>query len=639
MALNLTQKILSAHLVGGELVPGSEIRLRIDQTLTQDATGTMAYLQFEAMGVPRVKTDLSVSYVDHNTLQMGFRNPDDHRYLRSVAAKYGIVFSPPGLGICHQLHLENFAKPGATLIGSDSHTPTAGGVGSLAMGAGGLSVALAMAGQPYVIPCPKVVKVTLTGQLTGWASAKDIILHLLGELTVKGGVGRVFEYAGPGVATLSVPERAVITNMGAELGATTSIFPADERAREFLTAMGRPQDFTELSADADAAYDEEVVIDLSQLEPLAAAPHMPDRRVTIRELAGMKVDQVCIGSCTNSSYLDLKSVALLLSGKSVAEHTDTFLSPGSKQVLKMLAHEGLIEPILDAGARMLECTCGPCIGMGGSPISGGVSVRTYNRNFEGRSGTKDAKVYLVSPLTAAMVALRGEFSDPGTWGEAPARPSLPANPPSIRHMFVDPPADGSSVEIQRGPNIVPLESFDAMPASVSAKVLLKVGDDITTDHILPAGAEITALRSNIPAISMHIFGRVDEGFVSRIKAEGKGVIVGGENYGQGSSREHAALGPRHLGVKAVVVKSLARIHRANLVNFGILPLLFADKADYDRIALGDELTIPAEAITAGGVVTATTSTGAAISLKNDLSASELEIIRAGGLLNFVKSNA
>jgi len=636
MARNLTQKILAAHLVGGDMTPGAEIRLRIDQTLTQDATGTMAYLQFEAMGVDRVKTDLSVSYVDHNTLQMGFRNPDDHRYLRTVAAKYGIVFSPPGLGICHQLHLENFAKPGATLIGSDSHTPTAGGVGSLAMGAGGLSVALAMAGQPYVIPCPKVVRVTLTGALTGWASAKDIILHLLGELTVKGGVGKVFEYAGPGAATLSVPERAVITNMGAELGATTSVFPSDARTREFLTAMGRPQDFIELGPDDGAAYDEEIVIDLSALEPLAAAPHMPDRRVPIRELAGLKVDQACIGSCTNSSYLDLKSVALTLKDKMVARSTDTFISPGSKQVLKMLAREGLIEALQDSGARVLECTCGPCIGMGGSPVSGGVSVRTYNRNFEGRSGTKDAQVYLVSPLTAAMVALRGEFSDPATWGAPPARFELPSDAPSIRHMFLDPPADGGAVEILRGPNIVPIESFAAMPRVITAKVLLHVGDNITTDHILPAGAEITALRSNIPAISNYVFSRVDEGFVARIRAAGQGLVVGGDNYGQGSSREHAALGPRHLGVQAVIVKSLARIHRANLVNFGILPLLLVNKDDYDRLPLGEELTIPAAAITPGGVVEAVTASGAKIPLTNDLSASELDILRAGGLLNAVK---
>lgn len=636
MSMNITQKIIAGHLVSGEMTPGSEIGLRIDQTLTQDATGTMAYLQFEAMGVDRVRTDLSVSYVDHNTLQMGFRNPDDHRFLRTVAAKYGVVFSPPGTGICHQLHLENFGKPGATLVGSDSHTPTAGGMGSLAMGAGGLSVALAMAGEPYFISMPKVVNVRLEGHLTGWASAKDVILHLLGLLTVKGGVGKLFEYTGPGVATLSVPERAVITNMGAELGATTSIFPSDAKTRTFLAAMGREADWTELVADAGATYDEEIVIDLSALEPLAAQPHMPDRVITIRELAGKKVDQVAIGSCTNSSYADMKSVATLFATGRVNDETDTLISPGSKQVLKMLAREGLVEPLLDAGARLLECSCGPCIGMGGSPVSGGVSVRTFNRNFEGRSGTKDADVYLVSPLTAAMVALRGAFTDPATWGEAPAVPELPAEVPSIRDMFIFPPADGSGVEVQRGPNIVPLEQFDGFGDSVTATVLLKTVDDITTDHIMPAGAQITALRSNVPAISEHVFSRVDEAFVARAKACDNGVIVAGENYGQGSSREHAALAPRHLGVRAVIAKSLARIHRANLVNFGILPLILVDKAGYDTFALGGSVTIPVAAITAGGTVDITVEGNGTVAVKNDLTQKELDIIRAGGLLNYVR---
>jgi aconitate hydratase len=637
MPLNLTQKILAAHLIRGELVPGGEIAVRIDQTLTQDATGTMAYLQFEAMGVPRVKTDLSVSYVDHNTLQMGFRNPDDHRYLRTVAAKYGLVFSPPGTGICHQLHLENFAKPGATLVGSDSHTPTAGGVGCLAIGAGGLSVALAMAGEPYILTCPKVVRVTLTGALTGWAAAKDIILHLLGELTVKGGVGRVFEYAGPGVATLSVPERATITNMGAELGATTSIFPSDAETERFLNAMGRAEDFTPLGADEGAAYDDEIVIDLSALEPLVAAPHMPDRRARVADLAGLKVDQVAIGSCTNSSYADLKSVALLLAGKRVRPETDTFISPGSKQVLKMLAAENLIEPLLDSGARLLEAACGPCIGMGGSPVSAGVSVRTYNRNFEGRSATKDAKVYLASPLTAAQIALKGEFSDPAGWGEPPARPELPAKAPDIRQLFVFPPADGAAVEVLRGPNIVPLPDFGALPAKIEAKIMLKVGDNITTDHIMPAGAEITALRSNIPAISRHVFERVDATFVSRITAEGGGIILGGENYGQGSSREHAALAPRHLGVVAVLVKSLARIHRANLVNFGILPLILVNKDDYEVLAEGAALSLDTGRLTPGGTLEIGADGGPSIAVRNDLTAGELRIIKAGGLLNAVKA--
>ncbi|WBF68581.1 aconitate hydratase [Desulfovibrio subterraneus] len=636
MSMNVTQKIIAAHLVSGEMVAGGEIGLRIDQTLTQDATGTMAYLQFEAMGVDRVRTDLSVSYVDHNTLQMGFRNSDDHRFLRTVAQKYGVVFSPPGTGICHQLHLENFAKPGATLVGSDSHTPTAGGIGSLAMGAGGLSVALAMAGEPYFIAMPKVIKVQLEGKLTGWASAKDVILHLLGLLTVKGGVGKVFEYAGPGVATLSVPERAVITNMGAELGATTSLFPSDDKTRQFLAAMGREADWKELVADADAAYDDVIVIDLSKLEPLAAQPHMPDRVVSVRELAGKKVDQVAIGSCTNSSYADMKSVAGLFGAAKVSPETDTLISPGSKQVLKMLAREGLVEPLLDAGARLLECSCGPCIGMGGSPVSAGVSVRTFNRNFEGRSGTKDADVYLVSPLTAAMVAIRGEFTDPATWGEAPAVPELPADVPSIRDLFIFPPADGSGVEVLRGPNIVPLEKFDGFGDSVTAQVLLKAGDDITTDHIMPAGAQITALRSNVPAISEHVFSRVDEGFVARAKACDNGIIVAGENYGQGSSREHAALAPRHLGVRAVIAKSLARIHRANLVNFGILPLILEDKADYDRFALGGKVTVPVAAVTAGGSVEITLEGAGSVAVKNDLTQKELDIIRAGGLLNYVR---
>ncbi|GFK94122.1 2,3-dimethylmalate dehydratase large subunit [Fundidesulfovibrio magnetotacticus] len=635
MGKNITQKIIASHLVSGKMKAGSEIGLRIDQTLTQDATGTMAWLQFEAIGVPRVKTELSVSYVDHNTLQQGFRNPDDHQFLRTVAAKYGAVFSPPGTGICHQLHLENFAKPGKTLIGSDSHTPTAGGVGSLSMGAGGLSVALAMAGEPYYITMPKVVKVQLEGELTGWATAKDIILHLLGLLTVKGGVGKVFEYAGPGVATLSVPERATITNMGAELGATGSLFPSDAVTKKFLAAMGRPEDYVQLKADPSAAYDEEIVIDLAKLEPLAAKPHMPDRMATIKSLAGLKVNQSAIGSCTNSSYADLKAVALMLKGKRVKPETDLFISPGSKQVLKMLADENLLQIYLDAGARILECTCGPCLGYGGSPMSAGVSARTFNRNFEGRSGTQDAQVYLVSPQTAAMAALNGAFTDPATWGEAPAKPVMPKKVPSIRHLFVFPPEDGSGVEVLRGPNIAPLSRFGRTPDVVEAGVALKVGDDITTDHILPGGTHIMSLRSNIPAISEYLFTNVDKEFVGRIKQMDGGVIVGGENYGQGSSREHAALGPRHLGVKAVIVKSLARIHRANLVNFGILPLLFVDKADYDKVAQGAQVAIPAGKIKPGKAVEAVVDGKLKVKLTNDLTAKELDIILSGGLLNAV----
>ena len=641
--MNLTQKIIGSHLVSGTMTPGSEIGLRIDQTLTQDATGTMAWLQFEALGIPRVKTDISLSYVDHNTLQMNFRNPDDHRFLRTVAAKFGGVYSGPGTGICHQLHLENFAKPGATLVGSDSHTPTAGGICSLAMGAGGLSVALAMAGEPYYIPMPKVVRVFLTGELTGWASAKDVILELLRRRTVKGGVGRVFEYAGPGVATLSVPERATIANMGAELGATGTLFPSDGVTRAFLKAMGREADWLELGPDADAAYDEEETIDLSALVPLAAQPHMPDRVVPVAELDGLPVEQVCIGSCTNSSYADLKLVAQILGGRRINPGTDAMISPGSKQVLTMLAQEGLLEPLISSGVRLLECSCGPCIGSGGAPVTAGVSARTFNRNFEGRSGTKDAKVYLVSPLTAAQAALNGKFTDPATWGTPPAKPELPADPPSIRHLFVFPPENGEGVEVLRGPNIVALEKFPRLDASgdvLEANVVIRLGDTITTDHIMPAGAEILALRSNIPAISEHVFVRVDPDFVKRARAVseagGNGVIVAGENYGQGSSREHAALAPRHLGIRAVIALSMARIHRANLVNFGILPLVFVNREDYAKVAQGADIRIPLTEITPGGVTNIEIAGVGVLPVRNDLSAAELDIIRSGGLLNAVK---
>jgi aconitate hydratase len=635
-ARNLTQKIIAQHLVSGKMIPGNEIGLRIDQTLTQDATGTMAYLQFEAIGIPRVRTELSVSYVDHNTLQTGFRNPDDHRYLRTIAGKYGIVYSPTGTGICHQLHLENFAQPGKTLIGSDSHTPTAGGVGALAIGAGGLSVALAMAGEPYMLPMPKVVRVNLTGELTGWASAKDVILHLLGLLTVKGGVGKVMEFAGPGVATLTVPERATITNMGAELGATTSIFPSDGQTKKFLARMGRPEDFVALAADPKATFDEEVEIDLSALEPLAAAPHMPDRMVRIKDLAGMKVDQAAIGSCTNSSYTDLKATAQILKGKRIDPSTDLLIAPGSKQVLKLLTAEGLLDSLLDAGARLLECACGPCIGIGGSPVSKGVCARTFNRNFEGRSGTQDAQVYLVSPLTAVNVAINGQFTDPATWGTPPKKAELPKHVPSIRQLFIFPEEDGSQVEVLRGPNIVALERFSGLPPKLEGQIALKVGDNITTDHIMPAGAAIMALRSNIPAISEHVFTKVDPEFVARIKSLGGGFILGGENYGQGSSREHAALAPRHLGVRAVIVKSLARIHRANLVNFGILPLFLVNKDDYETLAQGAALTIPASDIKPGKPIDLLVAGGAKVTVTNDLTAKELEIIQSGGLLNTVR---
>ena len=641
--MNLTQKIIGSHLVSGTMTPGSEIGLRIDQTLTQDATGTMAWLQFEALGIPRVKTDISLSYVDHNTLQMNFRNPDDHRFLRTVAAKFGGVYSGPGTGICHQLHLENFAKPGATLVGSDSHTPTAGGICSLAMGAGGLSVALAMAGEPYYIPMPKVVRVFLTGALTGWASAKDVILELLRRRTVKGGVGRVFEYAGPGVATLSVPERATIANMGAELGATGTLFPSDGVTRAFLKAMGREADWRELGPDADAAYDEEEAIDLSTLVPLAAQPHMPDRVVPVSELDGLPVEQVCIGSCTNSSYADLKLVAQILGGHRINPGTDAMISPGSKQVLTMLAQEGLLEPLISSGARLLECSCGPCIGSGGAPVTAGVSARTFNRNFEGRSGTKDAKVYLVSPLTAAQAALNGKFTDPATWGTPPAKPELPADPPSIRHLFVFPPENGEGVEVLRGPNIVALEKFPRLDASgdvLEASVVIRLGDNITTDHIMPAGAKILPLRSNIPAISQHCFTVCDEAFPKRAKEMGQSIIVGGSNYGQGSSREHAALAPLYLGVKAVLVKSFARIHRANLINAGILPLTFVNEADYEKISQGDvlELADIRKHIEAGEttLTLVNKTTGAEISVLCELTGRTKDIILAGGLLDYTR---
>ena len=642
--MNIAHKIIRSHLVEGEMVPGKEIGLRVDQTLTQDATGTMAWLQFEALGLPTVRTELSVSYVDHNTLQMGFRNPDDHRFLRTTAQRFGAVYSAPGTGICHQLHLENFARPGRILLGSDSHTPNAGGMGCLAMGAGGLSVALAMAGEPYNIPMPKVVKVWLTGRLTGWAQAKDVILHMLSRLSVKGGVGRIFEYCGPGVATLSVPERATITNMGAELGATGSLFPSDERTREFLRQMGREEDWEPLYADEGASYDEEMEVDLSSLVPLAAQPHMPDLVVPVAELAGLKVDQVAMGSCTNSSYADLHLVAETLRGRQVCPETDTCMAPGSRQVLSMLAAEGSLNELLDSGVRLLECSCGPCIGMGSSPCSGGVSVRTFNRNFEGRSATRDAKVYLVSPVTAAQCALHGCFTDPATWGEAPAHPDFPADIPSGRHHFLFPAEseeERAKVEILRGPNIAALEKFDALPETLCGEVTLKVEDGITTDHIMPAGAEITSLRSNVPAIARYVFSRTDADFVKRqdaVKAAGTaGIIVAGENYGQGSSREHAALAPRHLGVRAVLAKSFARIHRANLVNFGILPLIFVDGADYDGIALGAKVSLDVRTVAAGGETVLHVEGVGDVRVRNDLSEQEWDVLSKGGLLNAVRA--
>lgn len=592
MGLTLAQKLIKSHLVEGEMIPGQEIGLKIDQTLTQDATGTMAYLEFEAMGVDRVKTERSVAYIDHNTLQTGFENADDHRYIQTVTKKHGIYFSRPGNGICHQVHLERFGIPGKTLIGSDSHTPTGGGIGMLAMGAGGMDVAVAMGGGTYYIPMPTMTRINLTGYLKPWVSAKDVILEVLRRMTVKGGIGKIIEYGGEGVKTLSVPERATITNMGAELGATTSIFPSDEITLAFLKAQDRADDWTEILPDPDAQYDEVIDIDLCALEPMAACPHMPDKVKTTEEIGKIKVDQVAIGSCTNSSFVDMMKVAKILKGKTVCPTVSLCIAPGSKQVLNMLAMNGALGDMIGAGARILESACGPCIGMGQSPNSGGISLRTFNRNFEGRSGTKDAGIYLVSPEVAAASALTGYLTDPRDLGEAPTV-EMPEHF-TINDNMIEPPAspeEAASIEVLRGPNIKPFPKTEPLPESITAKAVLKVGDNITTDHIMPAGAKILPYRSNIPHLSQFCFGVCDESFPERIKAEGKGIIIGGANYGQGSSREHAALVPLYLGVKAVITKSFARIHVANLVNAGILPFTFANEADYDRIDQMDQLEL------------------------------------------------
>ena len=592
MGLTLAQKLIKSHLVEGEMIPGQEIGLKIDQTLTQDATGTMAYLEFEAMGVDRVKTERSVAYIDHNTLQTGFENADDHRYIQTVTKKHGIYFSRPGNGICHQVHLERFGIPGKTLIGSDSHTPTGGGIGMLAMGAGGMDVAVALGGGTYYIPMPTMTRINLTGYLKPWVSAKDVILEVLRRMTVKGGVGKIIEYGGEGVKTLSVPERATITNMGAELGATTSIFPSDEITLAFLKAQDRADDWTEILPDPDAQYDEVINIDLCALEPMAACPHMPDKVKTTEEIGKIKVDQVAIGSCTNSSFVDMMKVAKILKGKTVCPTVSLCIAPGSKQVLNMLAMNGALGDMIGAGARILESACGPCIGMGQSPNSGGISLRTFNRNFEGRSGTKDAGIYLVSPEVAAASALTGYLTDPRDLGEAPTV-EMPEHF-TINDNMIEPPAspeEAASIEVLRGPNIKPFPKTEPLPESITAKAVLKVGDNITTDHIMPAGAKILPYRSNIPHLSQFCFGVCDESFPERIKAEGKGIIIGGTNYGQGSSREHAALVPLYLGVKAVITKSFARIHVANLVNAGILPFTFANEADYDRIDQMDQLEL------------------------------------------------
>lgn len=643
MGMTIAQKIIRDHLVSGEMTVGSDIGLKIDQTLTQDATGTMAYLEFEAMGMDRVKTEKSVAYIDHNTLQTGFENADDHRFIQSVAKKHGIWFSRPGNGICHQVHLERFGIPGKTLIGSDSHTPTGGGIGMLAIGAGGLDVAVAMSGGAYHITMPKMLRVNLTGKLPAWVSAKDIILKVLQKLTVKGGVGKIVEYAGDGVATLTVPERATITNMGAELGATTSIFPSDEVTREFLSAQGRENVWKPLASDPDAVYDEEITIDLSSLEPMAACPNSPDNVKTVHELAGMKIDQVCIGSCTNSSYRDMMRVASILKDKTVAESVSLAIAPGSKQVYNMLAKNGALGDMIGAGARVLECACGPCIGMGQAPNSSGISLRTFNRNFLGRSGTADGKIYLVSPETAAASALAGVMTDPRTLGKE-VEISMP-NSFLINDNMVIPPAspeEAKDVKVLRGPNIKPFPVTTALESSIEAKALLKVGDNITTDHIMPAGAKILPYRSNIPRLSDFCFTVCDKEFPERARKYGKGIIIGGQNYGQGSSREHAALVPLYLGIKAVLVKSFARIHCANLVNAGIVPLTFEDENDYDRIDQMDNLSLPniSEEIRDGQTVTVKDETkGFTFRAKAPLTDRQRSMILVGGLLNYTKQQA
>ncbi len=643
MGYTIAQKIIKSHLLSGEMTVGSEVGLRIDQTLTQDATGTMAYLEFEAIGVPRVKTEKSVAYIDHNTLQTGFENADDHRFIQSVCKKHGIYFSRPGNGICHQVHLERFGKPGKTLIGSDSHTPTGGGIGMLAIGAGGLDVAVAMGGGAYYISMPKMVRINLSGKLQPWVSAKDIILEVLRIMTVKGGVGKIIEYGGEGVKTLTVPERATITNMGAELGATTSIFPSDEITREFMKAQGREEDWTELSADEDAEYDEMIYIDLSKLVPAAACPHSPDNIKTIEEIGPQKIDQVCIGSCTNSSYLDLMRVAAILKGKTVADGVSLAIAPGSKQVYNMLARNGALADIIEAGARILECACGPCIGMGQSPNSKGISLRTFNRNFEGRSGTRDGQIYLVSPETAAASAIAGVFTDPRTLGD-PVEIQLPEKFEYNDNMVIAPAPveEMDSIEVLRGPNIKPYPATAPLAESIDVPCSLKVGDNITTDHIMPAGAKILPLRSNIPAISQHCFTVCDKDFPERARKLGASIIVGGVNYGQGSSREHAALAPLYLGVKAVVVKSFARIHRANLINAGILPLTFVNEADYDSISEGDELSLPdVRSLIADGkeeLTLVNKTTGKEMKVLCELSERTRDIILAGGLLDYTRNN-
>ncbi len=643
MGYTIAEKLIKSHLVEGEMIKGSEIGLRIDQTLTQDATGTMAYLQFEAMGIERVKTELSVAYIDHNTLQNGFENADDHRFIQTVAKKRGIRFSRPGNGICHQVHLERFGKPGKTLLGSDSHTPTGGGIGMLAMGAGGLDVAVAMGGGTYYITMPEIVKVNLTGKLSPWVAAKDVILKVLEILSVKGGVGRIIEYTGEGVLTLSVPERATITNMGAELGATTSVFPSDDVTKAFLKAQDREEDWSELKADEDAVYDKVIEINLSQLTPMAAMPHMPDNVKTVDEIGNITIDQVCIGSCTNSSFMDMMKVAHILKGKKVHPNVSLSIAPGSKQVLTMLAENGALADMIAAGARILESACGPCIGMGQSPNSKGVSLRTFNRNFEGRSGTADAGIYLVSPEVAAASAVEGVLVNPSkVLGEMPEFP-MPEKF-LINDNMVELPAQtdcAGDVEVIYGPNIKSVPLGTALTENVNTKVMLKVGDNITTDHIMPAGAKILPYRSNVPHLSQFCFKQCDEDFAENCKAMGGGIIVGGANYGQGSSREHAALVPLYLGIKAVVAKSFARLHKANLINSGIIPLTFKNAEDYDKIDKFDVVTlkdVKNSIVNDNDVVLVNETKGEEYVLEGGFSLRQKNMLVFGGLLNYTGAN-
>ncbi len=644
MGLTISQKIIKDHLLSGEMKAGEEVSIRIDQTLTQDSTGTMAYLQFEAIGVPQVKTELSVAYIDHNTIQSGFENADDHKYIQTVTSKHGIRFSRPGNGVCHQVHIERFGVPGKTLLGSDSHTPTCGGIGMLAIGAGGLDVAVAMGGGPYYITMPKMVRVNLINSLAPWATAKDIILEVLRRFTVKGGVGKIFEYAGEGVKTLSVPERATITNMGAELGATTSIFPSDEVTKAFLKAQDREEVWKELKADEDAYYDEEITIDLSQLKPLIAKPHMPDLVVPVSEIAGLKVDQVCIGSCTNSSLYDMLKVAAILKGRTVHPDVSLVIAPGSKQVFNMLAECGALADMIEAGARILECACGPCIGMGQSPKTNAVSLRTNNRNFYARSGTASASIYLVSPEVAAVAAIEGVVTDPVDFGNPPVV-TMPDSFKVNDNMIIMPAKDPDDVEVVRGPNIKPFPVNTALADSVDGKVLVVLEDNITTDHIMPSNSKLLPFRSNVPYLADFCLTPSDPEFPKRAKENHGGFIVGGQNYGQGSSREHAALAPLQLGVKGVIAKSFARIHMANLINNGILPLTFADEADYDKLGLLDELTIDnareqVEAAVNGKSVTVRNVTkGYTFETNLAISDRQCGMLLAGGLLNYTRERS